>query len=705
MRDRFMTDIIFAKVIYSGTFVAMKAGRGIRSLGWAALLFGAVVAHLYAAEDGAFRLKYAVGNLGSAAILSSPAFDDAGNIYIGVANLNGTGRLLAINPADQNPRPKSGWAEGGISTEREIVSSPTVGPDGTVYFGCYDGCVYAVSGTNAQQKWKQKVGLFVTSSPTLSADGSVLYVGSGTVETDGTSGKNGLHALRTSDGSEVWVFKTSEQVESAPSLSADGTLYFGSHDKNIYAVRSADGSLRWSQTTGDKVISSPALGADGTVYVGSYDSYMYALQADTGAIKWRYKTRDAINASPVIGPDGTIFFGSTGSSFHAVNPDGSDRWSPIGTGAAVFGSAIVRSDGTVIFGDDKGVLRALYADSGAIKWSKNLSDNYIESSPAIARVDGSVYVGSSDGNLYGYYGLGIVSSYSAWPMFRHDLSHTGRATVFPEGGRLINLSTRAQAGEGKTLIAGLATGGSGVKNYLIRGAGPSLLASNVANALIDPALTIKSPGSNVVLYANDDWGQEANAAQIRQSFAQLGAFAFPDGSKDSAILRPLRGGLYTAELTGPRGISGVALVEAYDADQNDASTRLINLSARAYTGTGGDVLIAGLVVGGSAPVRVLVRGIGPTLTRFGVPAVLAQPSLSMFLAGASDAFVNNTGWSTSVQKGDVAGVSKLVGAFDLPDGSADCAALLTLNPGGYTIQISGVNNATGEALVEVYLLP
>jgi hypothetical protein len=88
----------------------------------------------------------------------------------------------------------------------------------------------------------------------------------------------------------------------------------------------------------------------------------------------------------------------------------------------------------------------------------------------------------------------------------------------------------------------------------------------------------------------------------------------------------------------------------------------------------------------------------------GIPeAVLARPTMTVF--AESTQILTNAGWSTSLSKGDVAGASAIVGAFPLAEGSADCAALLTLNAGNYTIQVSGVGGTTGEALVEVYVLP
>lgn len=268
----------------------------------------------------------------------------------------------------------------------------------------------------------------------------------------------------------------------------------------------------------------------------------------------------------------------------------------------------------------------------------------------------------------------------------------------------MNLATRALAGESTTLIAGLVTTGIANKEYLIRAVGPSLIPLGVSNPLGDPALALRALASETVLLANDDWGAAANAAQIRTVSAALGAFPMSEGSKDSVVLGALVPGAYTAAVTSVTGgAAGVALIEAYDVAESSTSARLVNLSTRAQVGTGDKILIPGLVIGGTAPVRVLVRAIGPGLADFGVVGVLARPTMTVF--SGSTPIHTNAGWSTALAKGDVAGAAALVGAFPLAEGSADCAALLTLSAGNYTIQVSGVGGTTGEALVEIYALP
>ncbi|MCX6953984.1 MAG: DUF1566 domain-containing protein, partial [Verrucomicrobia bacterium] len=169
--------------------------------------------------------------------------------------------------------------------------------------------------------------------------------------------------------------------------------------------------------------------------------------------------------------------------------------------------------------------------------------------------------------------------------------------------RLANLSVRSHAGSGTdTLIMGFVVGSGAAPTLLVRGVGPTLAAFGVAGVLADPVLTVASQAGAVVA-TNDDWGSAGNAAQLVAAAAQSGAFALPVASHDAAVLTPLGGGAFTAQLTAKAGASGNALIEAY-AQSTDASVApLVNLSARTRAGSGSDVLIAGFVVTGTEPKR------------------------------------------------------------------------------------------------------
>ncbi len=277
--------------------------------------------------------------------------------------------------------------------------------------------------------------------------------------------------------------------------------------------------------------------------------------------------------------------------------------------------------------------------------------------------------------------------------------------------RLVNLSVRANAGSGsETLIGGFAISGAGQKNMLIRGDGPSLSAFGVSGILPDPELVLYESGSQQIA-SNAGWG---NSSTLANAFTQVGAFPFASGSKDSALLSTLLPGAYTANVTSVSGDSGTVLLELYDADQGTPTARVINVSARCEAGTGSQTLIAGFAVSGSGTEKLLIRGDGPVLTSFGVTGALATPVLTLFDSNGK-VIATDIGWANAPSGGSspvsaTFGVATpaafaQVGAFSLPSGSADCALVASLPPGTYTVQVAGVGNTTGVALVEVYELP
>jgi outer membrane protein assembly factor BamB len=149
-----------------------------------------------------------------------------------------------------------------------------------------------------------------------------------------------------------WSFATDGGVESSPTLSADGkTLFVGSYDKSVYALSAADGSTRWTFATGGPVRRDPALSPDGsTVYVGSDDRYVYALSAAAGSVQWRSATGDAVWCSPAVSADGSmVYVGSNDGSVHALRAaDGERRWR-FATGGGVMGSIALSADGSTLY--------------------------------------------------------------------------------------------------------------------------------------------------------------------------------------------------------------------------------------------------------------------------------------------------------------------------------------------------------------------
>ena len=255
--------------------------------------------------------------------------------------------------------------------------------------------------------------------------------------------------------------------------------------------------------------------------------------------------------------------------------------------------------------------------------------------------------------------------------------------------RLSNLSVLTTLAANQVLTVGFTMSG-GSKPILLRAAGPGLGALGVPGTMADPKLALFN--GTVSVATNDKWAGDPAIAAANTS---VGAFPFPSAaSLDAALVTSIDGGR-TAQVSGPA--AGTVIVEAYDAGTG-LTPRLTNLSALNFVSST-NLLIAGFTLAGTGPKTVLIRAVGPGLTVLGVGGALTDPKLELFNA-ASVKITENDTWSPSL-----AATFASVGAFALPAGSLDSALVVTLNPGGYTVQVSGVAGATGSALIELYELP
>jgi len=272
-------------------------------------------------------------------------------------------------------------------------------------------------------------------------------------------------------------------------------------------------------------------------------------------------------------------------------------------------------------------------------------------------------------------------------------------------GRLINLSilTSVNAPPGESFTMGFVVGGggtSGTKPLVIRAAGPSLAFTGLQGLLTDPKFELFT--GPTAAGGNDNWG---GSSTLRDAMASVGAFQYnaPD-SRDAASVGSFASGDNSVKVSGVGSATGVVIAEIYDATPSSnftASTpRLLNVSVLKHIGDG---LTAGFTLGGSTSKNILIRGIGPTLTIFGVQGVVANPEIALFSASTQTQIGGNDDWGGGAA---LANAFKSVAAFDLPPGgSPDAALVVTLNPGGYTVRVTGKNGTTGVALVEIYELP
>jgi len=315
------------------------------------------------------------------------------------------------------------------------LSSPAIGPDGTLYAGSADGKAYAVSHDGAQQ-WSVAAGNPLLGSPAISADGTIYFA---SYESDALARDATLYAINP-EGSLKWSFSTEGTEIFPPTIGSDGTIYIGvaglidTPGAGLYAIK-PDGSLKWRSY--EPVDGAPVIDTDGNIYSVGSCSGDKRLQAfnPAGQLDWNYPLSGCPCSSPTIGPDGTVYVGTTAGNFYAVNPDGSLKWAlTAGSGVpsdlalapdgaiyvasdyvlygigpdgsrewdfaevpGVQGAPSIGADGTIHVASEEPSLYAFNPD-GSVKWSLSTGDS--PPSPPVIGADGTIYFASGDGKLF-----------------------------------------------------------------------------------------------------------------------------------------------------------------------------------------------------------------------------------------------------------------------------------------------------------------
>ncbi|MCF3652248.1 S8 family serine peptidase [Synoicihabitans lomoniglobus] len=492
------------------------------------------------------------------------------------------------------------------------------------------------------------------------------------------------------------------------------------------------------------VTNVPAIGPDGTIYVGSQDAFFYALNPD-GTLKWRVATDGyADSNAAAVAPDGTIHFGTYTGIAYALNPDGSERWTSNLGESSYFSAPAVAADGTVYFKQDSGTLRA-FSPAGVEQWSYSVPDGEASyAGPAIA-ADGAILLPANDGALHAINpsgsrrwrfsptiedgtpdDSGIYTSPSI-DANGNIYASTLNGTVFsltangnlrwvfrtPDAGE--NVSSSIALGDGRAYFASY-----GAFLYALDQADGTLVwKANIEAQARASSPAIASDGSVIVgSYANKLFRFDRDGELIRSWSAGNWFRSSPALADGRLYIGNGDGKVYAFDLDGigpaagadypwpqyrhgPRHL-GRATLESIGqiiTPMPDDPGRFVNLSVRNRTTRGNGVLTAGFVLQGDVTKELVVRGVGPALSDFGVAGVVTETALEVFRSDdISAALATNRGWNSN------SGDGRDLGAFELPDASDDSVVRVRFDAAVYTAQVSPRNAATepGVALVEIY---
>lgn len=359
-------------------------------------LIGEVSLRSVLAAEGSLKWKFQTNSF----IWSSPAIGGDSTIYVGSSD----GNLYAVNPNGTKKWAFDlGW--GNIAS-----ASPCIDDNETIYICCGDGNLYAIN-PNGTKKWSLSIGC-------SGYNRGVAFGKDGTIYASGDC----LYAINP-NGTQKWKYCFPYGAFSSPTVSGDGTVYIGRYH-SLYAIN-PDSTLKWEyEALGLVREATAAIGSDGTVYFGSDDSNLYALNPD-GTFRWKFTTGWCVNYPPVIGPDGTIYVSSGDSKFYAINPDGTQKW--VFSEVVGFPSAAIGHDSNIYIGGGNKFF--CIKPNGTKKWEYE-ADGGMGTCPVIGD-DGTIYVGCSDNNLYAIESTAGGLAETPWPMFHHDVRHSGGNDALP----------------------------------------------------------------------------------------------------------------------------------------------------------------------------------------------------------------------------------------------------------------------------------
>jgi outer membrane protein assembly factor BamB len=250
--------------------------------------------------------------------------------------------------------------------------------NGVVYFGDYNGMLYALNANTGALLWSYQVGGWVG---TPAVANGVVYVG----------GIYYVDALDASTGALLWqaFLPNNDYWFSSRVAVANGVVYAGTEYQGLYALDANTGALLWQHPTYQ--INFPPAVANGIVYIVLGDT-LDALNAGTGALIWENTSPNyGISGAPAIA-NGMVYLAS--DNLYALDAS---------TGALIWKSPIqgnspAVANGILYVGSNDYNLYALSASTGTLLWSYRAETTV--DSPVV--VNGMVYVGCDDGNLYAF---------------------------------------------------------------------------------------------------------------------------------------------------------------------------------------------------------------------------------------------------------------------------------------------------------------
>ena len=318
-----------------------------------------------------------------------------------------SGTAATTLPAD----PQLLWeyeVEGGSFESTPVIAA------GRVYLGDADGVFYCLDLASGNELWQTPFEDTGFLAPAAVA-GERVFVG---------DYYGNFYCLSTATGELLWTYETGAEINGGPSLHGENVL-IGSQDATLYCLSQASGEEVWKYTIGDQIRCLPTM-VENRVFIAGCDSILHVIDLTSG---------EEVAGVPIDGPTGStpavlgerLFFGTEGGSFYAIDWQNAEvawkygdpeRAQPLRAAAAVARLTINDTNedearAIAVIGGRSRKVYACDARGGDLLWDFTTGGR-VDSSPVIVSDPAGhlrVYIGSSDGRLYG---LNLLDGTKEW---------------------------------------------------------------------------------------------------------------------------------------------------------------------------------------------------------------------------------------------------------------------------------------------------
>jgi hypothetical protein len=229
-----------------------------------------------------------------------------------------------------------------------------------IYLGVSNKNFFGYDYKTGNPIWFYRPDAPISASAVLTADRKLIFP-----TEKGTIYGFDLIANSTPD-TPTWIKEFADSVVLAPAVDADNNIILGTKSGRILKINFGPAGLvstLWATSIGNRISTSPVIDASGFIYVGCEDGVLRKIDPVSGQVIWSYITTTPIRTTPAISQYGRLYFGNDGGVFSCIDTSGKKLWqfeNPVAITASV-----LHMNGTSYIGTTDGYVYSFYDGGGA----------------------------------------------------------------------------------------------------------------------------------------------------------------------------------------------------------------------------------------------------------------------------------------------------------------------------------------------------